>query len=157
MFPYDYADSYEMLLETTQLPKKEHFFNKLTDSHISESDYDHAQKVFKSFKCKNMLSYNNLYMKLDTYLLADVFLNFRNAMYKKFGLDACNYVSLPSFSYDCMLKITKVKIDQITDVDVYLMLSQNLRGGVSFIGQRMENADEGDDPRTMLYYDANNL
>ena len=157
MFPYDFAESYEVLRDSKEIPSKAQFFNKLTDSAVSDSDYDHAKKVFKTFKCRSMMDYNNLYMKLDTYLLADVFLNFRNAMYDRFGLDACNYISLPSFSYDCMLKLTGVKIDQISDVDMYLMLTQNIRGGLSFIGQRMETADEPEDPRTMLYYDANNL
>lgn len=157
VFPYDFAESYDILEKTFQLPTKEQFFNKLTDSQISDSDYEHALNVFKKFEITNMLEYNNLYMKLDTFLLADVFLNFRNAMFDKFKLDACNYVSLPTFSYDCMLKLTKVEIEQISDIDMYLMMTQNIRGGLSFIGQRMENAEEEENPRTMLYYDANNL
>jgi len=76
VFCYDFLSSLEKLEKCSSLPKKEEFFNRLTNSHISDDDYKHAKKVFKSFKFSNMLEYLNLYMKLDTYLLADIFLKF---------------------------------------------------------------------------------
>jgi len=45
VFPYDWFDSFEKVNET-KLPPKEKFYSKLNDSEISDSDYEHAQKVW---------------------------------------------------------------------------------------------------------------
>ena len=47
---------------------------------ISETDYRHANNVFKTFK----LNYHDLYVQSDTLLLADVFENFRKACIKTY-------------------------------------------------------------------------
>ena len=44
VFPYDWFDSLKKL-KVTQLPEKDSFFSRLTDSHISNEDYQHAQNV----------------------------------------------------------------------------------------------------------------
>ena len=61
VFPYDYIDSWERLKET-QLPAKECFFNKLTDSHISDAEYEHAQNVWRAFNCVSLARYLGLYL-----------------------------------------------------------------------------------------------
>ena len=61
VYPYEYMDSWEKMDET-QLPPKEAFYSKLTDTDISDDDYQHALKVFESFKCGTMRIYHNLYM-----------------------------------------------------------------------------------------------
>lgn len=160
VFPYDYADSIERLEQTFTLPKKKDFYNRLTDSEISQQDYDHAKEVFSEFGCKNLLDYMMIYMETDTYLLADVFINFRRTMMDKFHLDPAHFISLPSYGFQSMLKLTKVKLDHIYDMDVYLFLSQNIRGGLSFVGNRYASAineETGQEQRSILYYDANNL
>jgi hypothetical protein len=43
-------DSFEKF-EETRLPTIDHFYSSLTDSTISESDYEHAQQVFQTFHC----------------------------------------------------------------------------------------------------------
>ena len=159
VFPYDYASSIDRLKSTPCIPKKEEFFNTLTDSHISDEDYEHAKTVFRKFDCKNMLDYMMLYMECDTYLLADVFINFRKTMHEKFGLDPAYYISLPSYGFESMLRLTQVQLDYIYDMDVYLFLSQNIRGGLSFVGNRLASAkdENGEEIRSILYYDVNNL
>ena len=61
VYPYEYMDSWEKMDER-QLPPKEAFYSKLTDTDISDEDYQHALKVFESFKCGTMRIYHNLYM-----------------------------------------------------------------------------------------------
>ena len=61
VYPYEYMDSMERF-EEKQLPPKEVFFSKLTNSDISDEDYQHAQNVWKTFKIKDMLQYHNLYL-----------------------------------------------------------------------------------------------
>lgn len=62
VFPYDYLDSWERLDEPT-LPPKEKFYNKLRSADLSESDYEHALKVWQAFNCKTIRDYMNLYLK----------------------------------------------------------------------------------------------
>ena len=160
VFPYEFADNIEKLKKTKNIPSKKSFFNTLTDSNIADDEYAHAQHVFQALECKNMFDYMMLYMRLDTYLLADVFMQFRETMFQKFNLDPANYISLPSFSYDCMLKYTEVEIDRIHDYDMYKMLSDNIRGGFSFISSRIEteiNYATGERENNIDYLDANNL
>jgi hypothetical protein len=62
-----------------------------------------------------------------------------------------------------MLRQTGVSIDPLTDVDMLLFLESNIRGGVSFIGQRWCETDSqsvNTDPAALtggdklLYIDA---
>ena len=75
-YPYEYMDSWERFNETS-LPSKGNFYSELILEDISDSTYEHAEKVFKK-NCKNMGDYHDLYVQTDTLLLADVYENFRN-------------------------------------------------------------------------------
>lgn len=123
IFPYDYVDSMKKL-ESNTLPEKKHFFSKLIGSHISDDDYEHAQMIWKSFRIRNMREYSELYLKTDVLLLADVFENFRSSCLEIYGLDAAHYYTAPSFSWDSMLKITRIRIELITDVDMLLFVEK---------------------------------
>ena len=76
-YPYEYMDSSERFDETS-LSDKEAFYSNLNMENITDVDYRHAQRVFKTFNNKNLVDYNYLYVQSDTLLLADVFENFRN-------------------------------------------------------------------------------
>ena len=43
IYPYEYVDSWEKFSETS-LPPKEEFYSSLTDEHITEEEYEHAQE-----------------------------------------------------------------------------------------------------------------
>ena len=65
------------------------------------------KKVWKTFNCKTLLDYHNIYLISDVLLLADIWDNFRSVCYKIYGLDCCYYYTAPSLSWDAMLKILK--------------------------------------------------
>ena len=65
VYPYEYMDSFEKFNETS-LPPKEAFYSKLTDTHISDDDYEHAKKVWKAYECETLGDYHNLYLATDT-------------------------------------------------------------------------------------------
>lgn len=142
------------LKEEKELPPIESFFNSLSDSHISPEDYEHAQQVFETFECSNVMEYYRLYMKLDVALLAEVFFAFRDAMRKHFKLDPCHFLSLPSYGFNCMLLMTDVEIEPILDHEMLSFIAPNIRGGFSFVNTRKATARHG---KILLYLDANNL
>ena len=53
VYPYDFMDSFEKF-NLTELPTKEQFYSTLNDQHITNDEYDHARKVWKTFKIKTM-------------------------------------------------------------------------------------------------------
>ena len=53
VYRYDYMDSFSKF-DKTESPTKEEFYSILNDQHISDEDYEHAQKVWKTLKLKNM-------------------------------------------------------------------------------------------------------
>lgn len=125
IFPYDYVDSIQKL-HSNKLPEKKHFFSKLTNSHISDDEYNHAQKIWKLFGIRIMKEYAELYLKTDVLLLADVFENFRSSCMDIYGLDAAHYYTAPSLSWDSMLRITRIRIELITDVDMLLFIEKGM-------------------------------
>ena len=152
-------ESLDKMQRAKELPPKDEFFSKLVDSHISEEDYMHAKEVFKEFKCKSMLDYLLLYVRLDVALLGDVLFAFRNLMHRDFSLDPLWYISLPAFAFSAMLKITDIELEPITCPDMHLFLSANIRGGFSFIHKRKAEMCEASGELTnyINYLDANNL
>ena len=73
VFPYTYLEG-PHVFEEKHLPPQEAFFNDLQQKSISEEDYRHAQKVWKTFNMRDLGEYHDLYMKTDVLLLADVYL-----------------------------------------------------------------------------------
>ena len=69
VYPYEYMDTSEKLKET-QLPPKEAFYSRLNDEGISDGNYEHAEKVWKTFEMKNLEDYHNLYNRVYVLLLA---------------------------------------------------------------------------------------
>lgn len=136
VYPYEWASSIEKLQEASSLPPICEFYSSLTQSHISQEDYSHGEKVFDTFQCRNMLDYCELYCALDTVLLLEVIWNFRKKMLKFFSLDVTRYMSIPQLAYDCMLKTLDSPIERMSDPDMILMCEQNIRGGVSFVNVR---------------------
>ena len=164
VYPYSDMDSFSKF-EETELPNKKEFFNELNNTAISDYEYQHARKVWDSFKIKNLGEYHDLYLKTDVLLLADVFENFRDECLKDYGLDPAHYFTSPGVSWDAALKKTKVELDLITDIDMLLFIEKGLRGGISYIAHRyakannkyLENYNPELDDSYLTYQDANNL
>ena len=164
VYPYDYMDSFDKF-KRKKLPCKADFYSLLTDEDISDDDYNHAKDVWNTFGIKNMGEYHDLYLKSDILLLADVFENFREASQANYGLDPTHYLTSPGLAWDAMLKMTKINLDLITDIDMQLFIEKGMRGGISYIAQRhavannkyMENYNEREESSYIMYLDANNL
>ena len=140
VYPYDYMDSLEKFDEA-QIPRKEDFYSILNDQHISDEDYNHARKVWNTFKIRNMGQYHDLYLKSDILLLADVFENFRKTCLEYYKLDPCHYFTSPGLSWDAMLKMTDIKLELMTDIDMFQLIEKGMRGGISYIANRYGKAN----------------
>ena len=69
-------------------------------------------------------------------MLAHVFEKFIKTCLEYYCLDPCPYFSAPGLSFDAMLKMTRVKLDLISDTDMHLFIEKGMRGGISYISKR---------------------
>ena len=90
---------------------------------------------------KNLEDYHNLYNRVDVLLLADVFENFGDICIKNNKLDPAYYYTAPGLAWDAALKITKVELELLSDIDMLLMVEKGIRGGVSMISNRYGKAN----------------
>lgn len=164
VYPYDYMDSVERFNDQ-QLPSKDEFHSILTDEGIRDEQYTHAQKVWDIFKLQNMGEYHDLYLKSDILLLADIFENFTKTCLQYYKVDPAHYFTSPGLSWDAMLKMTGIKLELMTDVDIFQFIEKCMRGGISCISHRygkannkyMKDYDSSGPSKFIMYLDMNNL
>ena len=83
---------------------------------------------------KNMVDYHDHYLKKDVSLLADVFEKF----YKFYKLHQSHYFSSPGLSWDGILKMTRIKLELVSDINKHLFIEKGLRGRISYICKRKQ-------------------
>jgi hypothetical protein len=153
-FAYDWFDSLEKLNHTS-VPSQGDFFNKLSNKHISNEDYDTIKRVWRETGCRTWKDYHDWYLKADVFGLCDVFESFRNLSLKTYGLDPLYYYGAPGLAWDAMMKYSKVTLELLTDQDMYMFFERGIRGGISVQSHRYYKAEPG--KSHILYTDANNL
>ena len=108
------------LLENISLvqQKKEKIDNddKISDGHVSITDYLVCEKIWEKFDMKNMGDYHDHYLEKDVLLLTCVFEKFIKTCLEFYGLDPCHYISSPGVSWDAMLKKTGIELEKISDI-----------------------------------------
>ena len=81
-------------------------------------------------------------------------------------LDPAWYFSAPGLAWDAVLKITKVRLELLSDPDMLLMIESGIREGIATISHRHAKAnneymgtelDPMKDSKFISYLDANNL
>ena len=98
-----------------------------------------------------------MYVQCDTFLLADVFENFRNKCIEIYGLDP--------WAWQACLKNTKAELELLTDIHILLMVEKGTRGGICQAIHRYAKAnnkymkiyDKDIISSYSMYLDANNL
>ena len=150
-YPYEYMNIFEKF-NKEKLPARKYFYSstrekkidndgEMSDGHVSVKDYLMCEKDWDKFDMKNMGDYHDHYSIKDVLLLADVFKKFIGTCLKFYGLHPCHYFSSPGLSWDAMLKMTGVKLEKISETDMYLFIKKGLRGGISYIAKRYARAN----------------
>lgn len=114
---YEFTETIEGLERSIDFPPIVCFQNTLTGETISSEDHRKSSEIFKSLKFENLREYMEAYCLLDVYLLAEVFMQFRVEGLTNFGIDPCNFISLPGMGLDCFLKKSEIQLDYITSGD----------------------------------------
>ena len=104
-------------------------------------------------------------METDVTLLADVFETFRKNTLDNYKLDPAHFMTAPGLSFAACLRMTKVKLELLTDPDMYMFIDMPLVGGFSAVTHPYAKANHPqctDYNRLhplmwILYIDANNL
>jgi hypothetical protein len=121
VYPYEWVNTYDK------------FHSKLTGKSISDKEYKFATQLWNHFNLKNFGKYHDLYLKLGTILLYNVFTNRRKMCYKYYKLDPVYYISAPHLANNASLKTTKEQIELYTDQDMYELMKAGIRGGISMV------------------------
>ena len=180
VYPYEYMDSWEKF-EETELPPKEAFYSKLNMKGISDKDYEHAQKVWRSMyregPKRTLGDYHDLYLMTDVLLLADVFETFRETCLKHYKLDPAHFYTAPGLAWKAALKHAaeyceheddagnfkkrrdcdkcpnEFRLELLMDIDMLLMFEQGIRGGITQAVKRYVKANN----KYMSDYDSEQL
>lgn len=64
-FPYEWFTDFSKFQET-QLPDKAAFYSGLKEEDIDEETYQHAKKVWSTFRLETFKDFHDLYLELDT-------------------------------------------------------------------------------------------
>ena len=101
-----------------------------------------------------------MYLKTDVLLLANVLEKFIKTCLNYYGLDPCNYFSAPGLRWDAMLKMTKIELETISDINVHLFTEKGMRGGISYICKRhskINDCESSKEKKSIIYWDANSM
>ena len=91
-----------------QLSSEDKFYSKLNLEDISSDDYAHTINVSDTFNISNLGEYQNLFVKLDTTLLADIFEKFRDKHIETDKLDPAYFLTTQGLSWWARLKKKQV-------------------------------------------------
>lgn len=105
------------------LPTKEDLYSVLAESDISDGEYEHAVKIWEHFEYQSLGEYLDLYLKMISLLLADIFENFQGICMATYNLDLAYYYTAP---FDYMLKYNKTKLELLTNYDLLLMIEKSI-------------------------------
>ena len=122
------------------MPRQENFYSSLAGKKIRDKDYERAVTIWNAFEMEKMKDCQDLYLKLDVLLLADVFEKFRNNSLINCGCPI-HYFSAATLSWDAMPNIKKVEIEIIADADIYLFFEKGMRGRFLYISKRYSQAN----------------
>ncbi len=156
LFPYEWLDTIDKLKDTRLPPPVEwgSSLNGTVGIGLSNNDWSYVNGIWEKYGMTSFKDYLDHYLKIDVYGLADVIREFRNQSLLDYELDPFNCITLPSFGWRSFLKKSGVKLETITDPEMYNFFTNGIRGGITQAIHRYAEAKNGYE---LMYIDANNL
>lgn len=162
-FPYEYIDSIDKL-ECQSFPENISCWNSsLTKSRPPLEKIKLAQSIFKAMNCKSIGEYMEIYLKVDVYILAEIFEDFRIRVLKDYQIDPCHYYTTPGLAWDCAFSYITLGNPEF---GLELLTKENLisffieygviRGGISTVSSEKYCNDLKED-ESIEYLDVTNL
>ena len=152
-YPYEKGKTLESYYKPLKLGRED-YFSTLKQSYTDFEEIIRTQAIIVKNKITNLKELTMLYLKNDILLLTDIFQNYIDTCKKAYGINPLYSYSKPSFPWKAGLKMTRVKLDYITDDKLRLLLENNMRGGASScMGNRYVKRGE----RKIVYEDMTNL
>ena len=105
------------------------------------ADDDSAQSVLTAIRCATPEYYLILYIVSDVCQLADVFQNFQSICHQKYKLDQAYFVSASQLAWNSMFKMQDLKLELISDPEMYRMIQLSIRGGICHASGRYARAN----------------
>ena len=154
-YSYEFFNSIDEYKKPVINLKKEDFFSKLKNDYPDDDEIERTKEIIKLFNIKDGEELTKLYCKSDFILLADIFEKFIKVSTEEYKINPLHCISLPSYTYQCALKYTDIKLQTLQDKDLILLLENNIRGGISSVmSDRYVKSDEN---KKILFMDATNL
>ena len=106
VYPYEHMDSWKRYKRSSWkiLLDKKYFYSDLNNEDTRDTDYQHYQKVWEVLKIKKLGEYHDLYSV--TFLLADMFENFRDNFIEIYKLDPDHFLSALGLAWQAFFKKT---------------------------------------------------
>ena len=110
--------------------------------------------------------YHNLYLRTDVILPANVFEAFRDTCLGHYSLNPVHFYTSPGLAWKACLRKSRVRLELLTDPDMFLMFEHRIRGGITqavhhyasannpYMGSKFNPSEESS---YLQYLDANNL
>ena len=98
-----------------------------------------------------MGDYHDVYLQRDVLLPADFFEKFRKTCLGYYSLDPLHYYTTPGLAWDAALRMSHVNLKLITDENIYNMVENSIRGGISMVSTRHDKANN---PTLRSMYDS---
>merc|ERR1711947_49308 len=80
-------------------------------------------------------------MGTDTLLLAEIMMVYRKVIQDHFQMDINHFLGIPGLPFNIMLKISKIKLEKISDPEISEFFRKSIRGGMSFIATPKAKSD----------------
>jgi hypothetical protein len=101
IFLHEWFDSFEKF-DRSELPPKDAFYSQMNKEGITSDEYSRVPNIWTTLDCQICKDYrdlyHDLYLKTDTFLLSDVFENFRDVSMVNYCLDPAHYLTTPSLT-----------------------------------------------------------
>eukprot|EP00733_Pompholyxophrys_punicea_P001305 Pompholyxophrys_punicea_v1_NODE_608_length_1601_cov_4.930834.p2 type:complete len:156 gc:universal NODE_608_length_1601_cov_4.930834:490-23(-) len=130
-----------------------------------EKNFARFKEIYERYDLKTLQDFSDFYLSCDVTQLTDIFENFRDLGMNTYGRDPWYDFTTPGYGWKCLLKLTGVQLELLTDQEMYEFFEKGIRGGmVNAVIKYMESNHPAmkefnkDSPRREInYLDATNL